>query len=116
MADQFSMFEITHGLGGTRITPAVNRNVIIVAKNAQPTSAAAAIKAYPKTGTKRAQVFNAIRLFNGLTDEEIENTLNMAGNTVRPTRVSLVRDELVIDSGQTRPTRSGNEAIVWVVA
>jgi hypothetical protein len=72
MSDQYSMFEVTHGLAGTRIRPAVDRNVIIVAKNAQPTSAAAAIKAYPKTGTKRAQVFNAIRLFNGLTDEEIE--------------------------------------------
>jgi hypothetical protein len=109
------MFEVTHGLGGTRITPIVNRNVIIVAKTPQPTSAAAAIKAYPKTGTKRAQVFNAIRLFNGLTDEEIENTLTMSGNTVRPTRVSLVRDGLVMDSGQTRPTKSGNEAIVWMV-
>jgi hypothetical protein len=109
------MFEVTHGLGGTRITPIVNRNVIIVAKTPQPTSAAAAIKAYPKTVTKRAQVFNAIRLFNGLTDEEIENTLTMSGNTVRPTRVSLVRDGLVMDSGQTRPTKSGNEAIVWMV-
>lgn len=116
MADQYSMFEVIHGLGGTRITPIVNRNVIIVAKNPQPTSAAAVIKAYPKTGTKRAQVFNAIRLFNGLTDEEIENTLTMSGNTVRPTRVSLVRDGLVMDSGQTRPTKSGNEAIVWMVA
>lgn len=116
MADQYSMFEVTHGLGGTRITPIVNRNVIIVAKNPQPTSAAAVIKAYPKTGTKRAQVLNAIRLFNGLTDEEIENTLTMSGNTVRPTRVSLVRDGLVMDSGQTRPTKSGNEAIVWMVA
>jgi hypothetical protein len=115
MSDQYSMFEVTHGLGGTRITPIVNRNVIIVAKTPQPTSAAAAIKAYPKTGTKRAQVFNAIRLFNGLTDEEIENTLTMSGNTVRPTRVSLVRDGLVMDSGQTRPTKSGNEAIVWMV-
>jgi hypothetical protein len=38
----------------------------------------------------------------------------MSGNTVRPSRVSLVRDALVMDSGRTRKTISGNDAIVWV--
>jgi len=38
----------------------------------------------------------------------------MAGNTVRPARVSLVRDELVMDSGQTRKTIAGNDSIVWM--
>ena len=53
--------------------------------------------------------------FNPITDEEIERTLEMAGNTVRPARVSLVRDQLVMDSGQTRKTIAGNDSIVWIV-
>jgi predicted HTH transcriptional regulator len=115
MSDQYEMFDITLGLGGLRIAPAVNRNVIITAKKAHPTSINAAIKAYPKTGSKRQKIYDAIKLFGGLTDEEIENTLHISGNTVRPSRVSLVRDGLVVESGKTRPTQAGNDAIVWVV-
>ncbi len=112
---QPEMFQITTGLGGTKYVPTVNRNVIITAKKAHPTSQRAAIKAFPKSGTKRQKIYNAIKLFGGLTDEEIERTLDMSGNTVRPSRVSLVRDALVMDSGKTRKTVSGNDAIVWVV-
>lgn len=114
MSDQYEMFQIVTGLAGTKVLP-VNRNVIIVANKAHPTSQRAAIKAFPRSGTKRQKIYNAIKLFGGLTDEEIERTLDMSGNTVRPSRVSLVRDGLVMDSGQTRSTVSGNDAIVWVV-
>jgi hypothetical protein len=113
--NQPELFNITTGLAGTKYVPNVDRNVIIVAKKAHPTSANAAIKAYPKSGSKRQKIYNAIKLFGGLTDEEIERTLEMAGNTVRPARVSLVRDELVMDSGQTRKTIAGNDSIVWIV-
>ena len=68
----------------------------------------------PRSGSKRQKIYNAIKLFGGMTDEEIERTLEMSGNTVRPSRVSLVRDALVMDSGRTRKTISGNDAIVWV--
>jgi hypothetical protein len=114
MSDQYEMFQVITGLAGTKAVP-VDRNVIIVANKAQPTSQRAAIKAFPRSGTKRQKIYNSIRLFKGLTDEEIERTLEMSGNTVRPSRVSLVRDGLVMDSGQTRQTVSGNDAIVWVV-
>ena len=112
---QPELFQITTGLGGTKYVPTVNRNVVITAKKAHPTSANAAIKAYPKSGSKRQKIYNAIKLFGGLTDEEIERTLEVAGNTVRPARVSLVRDQLVMDSGQTRKTVAGNDSIVWIV-
>ena len=94
--------------------PTVNRNVVITAKKAHPTSLNAAKNAFPRSGSKRQKIYNAIKLFGGLTDEEIERTLEMPGNTVRPSRVTLVRDALVMDSGRTRKTISGNDAIVWV--
>jgi predicted HTH transcriptional regulator len=113
--NQPELFNITTGLAGTKYVPNVDRNVIIVAKKAHPTSQSAAIKAYPKSGSKRQKIYNAIKLFGGMTDEELERKLEMSGNTVRPSRVSLVRDELVKDSGRTRLTVAGNDAIVWVV-
>ena len=94
--------------------PTVNRNVVITAKKAHPTSISAAKNAFPRSGSKRQKIYNAIKLFGGLTDEEIERTLELPGNTVRPSRVTLVRDALVMDSGRTRKTISGNDAIVWV--
>ena len=111
---QPELFQITTGLGGTKYVPTVNRNVVITAKKAHPTSISAAKNALPRSGSKRQKIYNAIKLFGGLTDEELERTLEMPGNTVRPSRVTLVRDALVMDSGRTRKTVSGNDAIIWV--
>ena len=106
------MFAPSIGLGGTYERPAINRDVVIIAREAQQTSVQAAIKVKPKTGKKRARV-HAYLLGRASTDEEIETALNMSGNTVRPTRGTLVKDGHVIDSGLRRLTRAGNEAIVW---
>lgn len=113
--NQPELFQISTGLAGTKYVPNVDRNVVIIAKKAHPTSVSAAVKAYPRSGSKRQKIYNAIKLFGGMTDEELERTLEMSGNTVRPSRVSLVRDALVMDSGRTRKTVAGNDAIVWVV-
>ncbi len=81
------------------------------------TSRLAAIAMYCKAGTKRAQVFGAIKsdwFVGGCTDEEGMNMIGMSGNTYRPRRVELVRYGLVMDSGQRRPTASGEQAVVWV--
>ena len=110
--DQLEMFTQTIGLAGISYRPAIDRNVVIVAVDAQQTSRDAAHKVKPKTGKKRARV-HAYLLGRPATDEEIETALNMAGNTVRPTRGRLVKDGLVIDSGLRRFTRAGNDAIVW---
>ena len=69
---QPELFQITTGLGGTKYVPTVNRNVVITAKKAHPTSQRAAINAYPRSGSKRQKIYNAIKLFGGMTDEEIE--------------------------------------------
>ena len=106
------MFAPSIGLGGTFERPAINRDVVIIAREAQQTSVQAAIKVKPKTVKNRVRVHNYL-MQQSATDEEIETALNMSGNTVRPTRGTLVKDGHVIDSGLRRLTRAGNEAIVW---
>ena len=51
----------------------------------------------------------------GLTDEEIQATLNLSGNSERPRRASLVALGLVRDSGVMRKTNANHAAVVWVV-
>lgn len=93
----------------------IDRNSIKVAKNAQRTSIMAAEKALPRTGTKRRLVYDFIERcgLRGATDDEIQATLGIDGNTVRPTRGSLVDDGYIIDTGTTRKNKHGNECIVW---
>jgi hypothetical protein len=110
--EQLQMFAPSIGLGGTYERPAINRDIVIIAREAKQTSVDAALKAKPKTGKKRQRV-HAYLLGRPATDEEIETALNMSGNTVRPTRGTLVKDGHVIDSGIRRLTRAGNQAIVW---
>ena len=93
----------------------IERNKIKVAHNARITSILAAEKALPKSGTKRRKVYDFIERcgLNGATDDEIQATLGIDGNTVRPTRGSLVEDGYIIDTGTTRKNKHGNECIVW---
>lgn len=95
---------------------AVEDNAVIVAKKAQRTSRKAAESVEPRTGTLRRQVFDFLnnRGLHGATDEEIETALAISGNTVRPSRGTLVDDGYVIDSGTTRKNRNGHDCIVWV--
>ena len=51
----------------------------------------------------------------GLTDEEVQLALDMNPSTERPRRVELVNAGLVRASGRVRPTRSGRNAVVWVL-
>ena len=83
------------------------------------TSKAAAARALPKAGTKRAQVLDFIGRYgdgSGATDEEIQFCLRMPANTQRPRRVELVKAGLVKDSGKRRTTLGCGQAVVWVVA
>jgi len=49
----------------------------------------------------------------GATDEEGMALLQI-GESYRPRRIALVDAGLVNDSGRTRETRSGRNAVVWV--
>jgi len=79
------------------------------------TSRAAAKAIEPCAQTLRWQVLGAIKrsLEYGCTDEEIQTQLGMNPSTQRPRRIELVSAGLVVDSGLTRPTASGRQAIVW---
>ncbi len=52
----------------------------------------------------------------GATDAELQNRCGLEGNTERPRRQSLQRRGLIRDSGRTRPTPAGRQAVVWVLA
>lgn len=52
----------------------------------------------------------------GATDEECEIAMGKTGSrTTRPRRVSLVTQGFLVDSGETRRTKSNRTAIVWVL-
>jgi transcription initiation factor IIE alpha subunit len=90
-------------------------NQVIIARNAQRTSIAAAQKVLPKTGSLRRKVYEYIlkQGLRGATDQEIEKSLQIEGNTVRPTRISLVKDGFIMDTGSTRKNQHNNDCIVW---
>jgi len=50
----------------------------------------------------------------GATDQQIENALELRHQTASPRRRELVLLGEVVDSGQTRKTDSGRNAVVWV--
>jgi hypothetical protein len=113
MNDQMQMFHPSNGLEGYR-ERLVQRNTVTISPSAKPTSAAAALRALPRTGTYRKRIYDYLIECGGATDEEIEHALGISGNTVRPTRGSLVKDRLVVETDVERPTHSGNMAIVWM--
>lgn len=90
-------------------------NSVIISSNAQRTSIAAAAKVLPRTGSLKRKVYEYIvgQGMRGATDQEIEKTLQIEGNTVRPTRVGLIKDGYIIDSGTTRKNHHNNDCIVW---
>jgi hypothetical protein len=82
------------------------------------TSVAALNKAMPKRESYRGRVFQYLtdQQDRGATDQEMQKAFGMAGDTLRPTRLSLLKDKMIADSGQTRQNENGNDCIVWVVS
>jgi hypothetical protein len=82
------------------------------------TSLAVYQKTLPKFGSNRAKVYQLIldKQEYGATDQELQAILKMPGDTLRPTRLSLFKDELIYDSGKTRQNPNGNECIVWLAS
>jgi hypothetical protein len=80
------------------------------------TSFQALAKALPNRDSNRYKVFQFIldRFEYGATDHEMQEGLLMSGDTLCPTRLSLVKDGFIYDSGRTRKNAKGNECIVWV--
>ena len=86
------------------------------AQAASRTSVQAAERIREDAGTLRGRVLAYLRGAGarGGTDEEIQAALDMNPSTERPRRGELVEAGFVIDSGSTRPTRSGRQATVWL--
>ena len=82
----------------------------------QRTSLEALLAVEPHIGSINRAVYSYIesRGLDGATDQEIESVTRIDGNSVRPSRGSLVKMRLVIDSGRTRPNAKGNNCIVWL--
>ena len=84
-----------------------------------PTSKAAAEAIKPRIGPMHEKILRVLRMmdeWNGATDEQMQNALKMPANTQRPRRRELQLWGYIIDSGTTRPTQSGRQAVVWKLA
>ena len=86
--------------------------------NNTPTSRFAAKLAKTFAATQQERVFQFIEQAGerGATDQEIETSLGIAGNSVRPRRRKLVELGRVKDSGNLRLTSSSSPAVAWISA
>lgn len=89
------------------------------ARRAAPlTSRTARLDVWPKTGTQRARILDALVRGErdhgrGWTDDDLILRTGMPHQSVGPRRGELVAGGWIEDSGLRRPTRSGAPAIVW---
>lgn len=89
--------------------------LIVAPHNGRPTSRAAAQAIEPKAGTYRHAVLELIRLEpHGLTREDLCELTGLSGDTIRPRVWELIGQGLIMESGETRPTRSGRAAEVLI--
>jgi hypothetical protein len=90
-------------------------DVLTPVAGVRETSRAAAKSVRGESDTQRRRVLALLmeRGAFGATDEEIQNSLGLAGNTVRPRRGELIESGLVRQGGK-RNTTSGRKAVVWV--
>lgn len=81
------------------------------------TSAAAAYDVLPRTGTQRMRVleFLVAQGDQGATDDETMTALAMEPSSAQTRRNELMKGGWVYDTGQVRPTHTGQDAIVWAV-
>jgi hypothetical protein len=82
------------------------------------TSAEAKRRNEPSAATQRDLVYGFIsdRGAHGATDDEVQVGLNLPGNTQCPRRLELAEAGRIMPNGETRPTRKGRRAAVWVAA
>ena len=84
--------------------------------NGTDTSAVAAERARHRAPSIGQRIFEYLAaIADGATDEELQDSLDISGDSIRPARGRLVELGLILDSRARRPTRSGTPAIVWKV-
>jgi predicted ArsR family transcriptional regulator len=78
-----------------------------------PTSVAAAKgQTKAKEESDKRTILNALEEDGPMTDEQLVACTGIGANTVRPRRVELVREGLVVAVGEGR-TMGGNRAVTW---
>ena len=70
----------------------------------------------PTANKLRQRVFDCIREHQPVTDERIAELTGLNPSTARPRRIELVQAGLIRAGGVSRKTRSGRNAVAWVVA
>lgn len=65
--------------------------------------------------TDRRRILQFIRdREHGATDDEMQQALEMAGDSQRPRRIELARAGCIeVREGMTRATRTGRPAVIW---
>lgn len=113
MTHQMALF----GDGSEPVAVPTIPTIPVLAVASSPTSRAAAESVRPRAGSQAERVlaFVTDQADYGATDLEIQKSLNLPGDTQRPRRVALVRAGLLVDSGNTRTTPTGRDAVVWIV-
>ena len=82
------------------------------------TSRAAAVAIVPHAKAIRERVYSFIKVSGarGKTCDEIEVLMDGRHQTTSARVRDLAKDNRIKDSGDRRPTRSGRDAIVWIIA
>ena len=88
------------------------RHAPYAAKSATSQAAAAAIAGEARFIRQRVLAFIRSRTDYGATDPEIAEALDLPSDTARPRHVELRDAGVIVDSGRTRPTRTGHKATV----
>jgi hypothetical protein len=105
VTDQASLFE--------GASPDPDRNRLGPFQRDSETSREAALDNYPRSGTQRRRVLDAIvTADDGYTREELSVDLHLPLNSVHPRVVELVNAGLVVASSKTRTTSTGSRAAV----
>lgn len=81
----------------------------------KPTSAAAYASIQPSISETQQKVLDSLKRCSA-TDHELCASLGLNPSTLRPRRGELLDKGLIRDSGETRKTGSGRQAIVWSAA
>lgn len=86
-------------------------------RDGHPTERAAALAAYPRTGTQRRLILDAIAASGdrGMTHDELALIPDVSDRAHRTRRKELEKDGWVRDSGRTRETITSTDAVVWVL-
>ena len=78
------------------------------------TSSLSAMKTAPRFNERSLFLLKHLALYGGMTDQQGQEILGMAGDSYRPLRVRLTQLGMVADSGETDTTPSGRKAVIWV--